>query len=210
MSMSSRSERKTIYVVRHGATPWNEQGRIMGHRDLDLSAHGQRQAEGARSLLASCRLDMALTSPLTRTRHTAEIVIASRVVTLEEDRRLIELALEGWEGLRRAELRGEPSWQRWINEPHKTATPEGETLDDVLRRATAVLDDGLSRVPQGGGLLIITHGGVARVLLLHLLGMPLSAYHKVRCEPASVSAIEVTPECELAQLLWLNHTFSGE
>lgn len=208
--MSAKAERKTVYVVRHGATPWNEQGRIMGHRDIDLSARGQRQAEVASSLLASHRLDLALTSPLTRTRHTAEIVIASREVRLEEDRRLVELALEGWEGLRRADLRDDRSWRRWIDEPHLTATPDGETLDDVQRRASAVLDDGLKRVPKGGGLLIITHGGVARVLFLHLLGLPLAAYHKIRCDPASVSAIEVTPEGELAQLLWLNHTSPGE
>ena len=182
MTMSG-AERKTVYVVRHGATPWNEQGRIMGQRDLDLSARGQRQAEGARSVLASHRLDLALTSPLTRTRRTAEIVVASRELKLEEEPRLIELALAGWEGLRRAELRGEPSWQRWITEPHLTATPEGETLDDVHRRAFAALDDGLKRVPEGGGLLIVTHGGVARVLLLHLLGLPLSAYHKNPLRP---------------------------
>lgn len=203
---TARAHRKTIYIVRHGSTEWNEQGRIMGHQDLDLSALGQQQAEGARSILSPCRLDLALTSPLTRTGHTAKIVLEGRDVTLEEDPCLIELALGGWEGKSRKELRHDHSWHRWISKPHEGGTPEGETLEDVQGRASAALTKGLERIEPGGGLVIVTHGGVARVLLLHLLGLPLAYYHKVRCDCASVSAIEVSPDGELAQVLVLNLT----
>ena len=198
--------RATIYIVRHGATAWNEAGRIVGHADVGLSHGGRLQAEGARSLLGPCRLDLVLTSPLRRTRETARCLIEGRQVELEEEERLIELALGSWEGLTRADLRSDPEWQRWIATPHTAATPEGKTLAEVQARATAALDDGLRRVPDGGGLVVVTHGGVARVLILDFLGMPLSAYHKLRCDCASVTAVEVDAAGELRRVLALNLT----
>ncbi len=201
-----REPRITVYLVRHGVTTWNEEGRIVGHRDLSLSDRGRAQAEGARRLLATCSIDLALTSPLCRTRETAEILLQDHHVVAEVEPRLIELALAGWEGLSRAELAGDPIWQTWLTAPDTIATPEGERLEDVLLRARAALRDGLARTPSGGGLAIFTHGGVARVLTLSLLGMPLSAYQKLRCDCASVQAFEVTEEGELARLLALNLT----
>jgi broad specificity phosphatase PhoE len=186
--------RKTVYVVRHGFTAWNEEDRILGHRDLGLSERGRAQAAGAGRMLGPCRLDLALTSPLSRTRETAAIVLGDRDVPLETDPRLIELRLGDWEGKTRAELRELPSWQAWVSTPDQTSTPEGERLADTQARAAAALEGGLARVPPGGGLAVFTHGGVVRVLLLHLLGLPLSSYHKLRCDCASVSAFELTPE----------------
>ena len=190
--MDSKAERRTVYIVRHGATAWNEKGRIVGHTDLSLSDKGVVQAEGARKLLASSRLDLALTSPLSRTRETAAIVLADHGIVAEPEERLVELALVGWEGKDRKELRDDPAWRTWITAPHTISTPEGERLEDVRERAAAALTDALARLPDGGGVVLFTHGGVARVLTLHLLGMPLSGYQKLRCDCASVTAIEVT------------------
>jgi probable phosphoglycerate mutase len=198
--------RRTVYVVRHGVTPWNEQGRICGHEDLSLSDLGREQARGAGRLLAPCRLDLALTSPLARTRETAELALEGRGVEVRTEPRLIELALAGWEGKGRAELLADPTWHVWLRAPEAIATPEGERLEDVRQRAAAAIADGLREVPPGGGLAVFTHGGVARVLVLHLLGLPLSGYHRLRCDCASVSAIEVTARGGLARVLALNLT----
>ncbi len=201
-----RDERRTVYIVRHGLTSWNEAGRIVGHEDLNLTDRGREQARGVARLLAPCRLDLALASPLRRTRETAGVALGERECQLTVEPRLIELALKGWEGLSRAELRDDPSWKTWLTEPHTIATPEGERLEDVRARATAALTDGLERTPPGGGLVIFTHGGVARVLILHILGMPLSGYQKLRCDCGSVSAIEVSDRGELIRALALNIT----
>lgn len=202
----TQRRRKTVYVVRHGFTAWNEEDRILGHRDMGLSERGRAQAEGAGRLLRSCRLDLALTSPLARARETAAIVLGERGVPLDADPRLIELRLGAWEGKTRTELREMPSWQVWVRTPDQTTTPEGERLVEVQARAAAALESGLARVPPGGGLAIFTHGGVVRVLMLHLLGLPLSSYHKLRCDCASVSAFEVNPEGRLHRALALNLT----
>ena len=201
-----KRRRATVYIVRHGFTEWNEQRRIVGHKELGLSERGAAQAVGVRELLSKRRLDVALVSPLTRTRETAEIALGGHDIAAEPDERLIELDLKGWEGRTRLELASDPSWKAWLDIPDRVATPAGERLVDVRERAHAALLDGVSRAPQSGGLAIVTHGGVARVLILDIMGMPLSAYHKVRCDCGSVTAIDVGEEGELVRLLLLNAT----
>jgi probable phosphoglycerate mutase len=196
----------TVYVVRHGATEWNEQGRIVGRSDHGLSEVGRVQADGARRLLAGRAVDLALTSPLRRTRETADAVLAGRATSTDVEPRLTELALGDWEGMARAELGDDPRWRAWLAAPDASATPGGERLADVARRAGAALRDAVRRAPDRGGVALFTHGGVARVLSLSLLGMPLAAYHKLRCDCGSVSAFEVTPTGVLARALVLNLT----
>jgi len=200
------TDRRTLYIIRHGVTAWNEQGKVVGHHDLQLSDQGREQATGARAILSASHLDFALASPLKRTRETAEIVLRDRDLVAEVEPRFIELALEGWEGRARSDLRSDDTWNRWIAEPHRYPTSGGEMLDDVRRRAASALTEAVKRLEGGGALAIFTHGGVARLLMLHLLGMPTSAYHKVRCDCASVSVIEVSPEAELACVRALNVT----
>ncbi|MBL8705407.1 MAG: histidine phosphatase family protein, partial [Rhodospirillales bacterium] len=64
-----------IYLLRHGETLWNAEGRIQGQRDSVLSPRGERQASAMGRRLAGLlngRADVALvSSPLGRTRQTA-------------------------------------------------------------------------------------------------------------------------------------------
>lgn len=206
MNNNIKEYRATVYIVRHGVTQWNEQKIIVGHHDLSLSERGKAQADGLRRLLEPCRINRALTSPLARTRETADRALAKHKLSANVDPRLIELKLKGWEGKSKAELRDDPEWKKWIATPHLIATPEGERLEHVRERAAQALEDGLKGLPDKGGLAIFTHGGVARVLLLDLLGMPLSCYQKIGCDCASLSAIEVDQKGQLARTLVLNLT----
>ena len=209
---TGKDPRVQVYILRHGVTSGNEEGKIVGHIDLGLSPKGREQALGARQLIANCPIDRAITSPLKRTRETAEIVLEGRSIEARPEPGLIELALKGWEGKTRHELRDDPDWQRWLTVPHTLPTPEGEWLEDVSKRAVASMTKTVKELanassePNRGGVAIFTHGGVARILILHLLGLPLSAYQKLRCDCASVSAFELTPEATLARVLALNLT----
>ena len=198
------SDRRAVYLVRHGATAWNKEGRIIGHEDIGLGEGGREQARTAARILAPCRVDLVVSSPLSRTLETARAVAADHDLEPEVDEGIVELRLAGWAGRTRAELAAEKAWQRWLREPHTIATPEGERLVDVRDRAMGALRRGLDRLPEGGGLVLVTHGGVIRVILLTLLGMPLSSYQKVRADPGSVSALELGSDGELAVLLGCN------
>ena len=63
-----------IYVLRHGQTSWNVNGKIQGKQDTELNKVGIRQAYEAKEKFNMLNIDLIMCSPLKRTRKTAEII----------------------------------------------------------------------------------------------------------------------------------------
>jgi uncharacterized phosphatase len=73
-----------IYVVRHGETQWNEEGRIQGRNGLPLNAAGIEQAGNLKEQIGNIRFDLVFSSPQQRAIQTAEI--ATGVTPIIDDR----------------------------------------------------------------------------------------------------------------------------
>jgi probable phosphoglycerate mutase len=170
---AARLTDRTIYFVRHGETDWNAEGRLQGQRDIPLNDLGRVQAEEAglklRTTVPLIEDCLFVASPLLRTRETMEI--ARRAMGLHPtyyrtDDRLKELTFGSWEGLTWPDVvkldpasAGARSRDKW-----NFAPPGGESyamLADRVRPAIAALDR---------DAVIVSHGGVARVLLQMLGG----------------------------------------
>jgi broad specificity phosphatase PhoE len=89
-------------LLRHASTVWNEDGRLQGQTDTDLSASGEASARTWR-LLAPTDGWKRMSSPLRRARHTAELLQPGSAVTV--DSRLREMSFGAWEGRTLADLR---------------------------------------------------------------------------------------------------------
>ncbi len=63
-----------IYLIRHGETDWNQQGRFQGREDIALNENGINQAMRCGAALSKGRFRAVITSPLVRARKTGEIV----------------------------------------------------------------------------------------------------------------------------------------
>src|SRR3954470_19573703 len=87
-----------LLLVRHGETAWNREGRYQGRTDVPLSSDGEAQVRALGARLAHLQIAIAICSPLTRTRHTAQAVLGARAVPLETDAALIEISHGAWEG----------------------------------------------------------------------------------------------------------------
>ncbi len=168
-----------LYFVRHGETDWNAEGRYQGTKDIPLNERGRGQAalngELLRRLLA--RAGRAATdftwyvSPLIRTRETMNLIRAKLDEPLPDvtiDPRLIEVSFGIHEGHLHTELAqgamamaGERDASFWYFRP-----PAGESYDDVAKR---VIDFGTSLT---GPSVIVSHGGVLRVLRHLIEGFP--------------------------------------
>ena len=61
----------TVYLIRHGETAWNKEGRCQGVTDIPLTETGRRQARAVANTLERIPLCRILTSPLQRARETA-------------------------------------------------------------------------------------------------------------------------------------------
>ncbi|AXV14611.1 histidine phosphatase family protein [Neorhizobium sp. SOG26] len=94
-----------IYVIRHGQTDWNAEGRLQGQKDIPLNALGRSQAarngERLRDLVGDAAGYSFVASPLSRTRATMELLrqaMGLDPLAYETDRRLVEVSFGDWEG----------------------------------------------------------------------------------------------------------------
>ena len=186
---------KLIYLVRHAETDWNKEKRYQGGKDIPLSNSGIEQARQLARRLSRVKFDLVYSSPLRRARQTAELLIrgSSPPIILEPAFREINHGL--WEGLRVEEIaeRFSQEFRLWKEKPHLVKMPQGESLHDLRRR---VLPRFLELVDQAQEerILIVGHGGVNRVILIHCLKMDLRDYWKLLQNSICVNLIEMTSE----------------
>ncbi|MBS4969650.1 MAG: histidine phosphatase family protein, partial [Lachnospiraceae bacterium] len=88
-----------LYIIRHGETQWNVEGRLQGQSDTQLNENGIRLAKVTAEGMKDIPFDLGITSPLSRAKKTAQIILGNRKVPLYEDARIQELSFGSWEGL---------------------------------------------------------------------------------------------------------------
>jgi broad specificity phosphatase PhoE len=171
----------TLYLCRHGDTPWSTERRFAGKTDLPLTADGEEAARllGKRLRTFPSQFDLVLTSPLLRARRTAEAAgYPARI-----DDRLMELGFGDYEGRTRDEiLRERPGWT-YIRD----GNPNGESVAHVGARIDALLPD------LRGNVLIFAHAVVLRVLTARWLGQPPRFAEHLSLAPASLSILHHDP-----------------
>lgn len=88
-----------IYLIRHGQTDWNIQGRIQGSHDIPLNETGRRQAELLAKGMDSRPVSRIFSSTLTRAMETAERISSRQKVEICFMPQLIEVEFGKWEGM---------------------------------------------------------------------------------------------------------------
>jgi len=160
---------KTLVLVRHAATSWNENGYCQGLKDVSLSARGEDQARRLRDAMGEARFDRAYASPLMRTQQTATLLGYPQPTLLED---LREIDRGYWEGHPMDEVRRR--WGKlaraWYDDPTGLAMPGGEAFDDLWDRAGRLLE----QLVAGGGDVVLAcgHKAINRVLIARALGRP--------------------------------------
>lgn len=176
--------RPRLYLVRHGETDWNAEGRLQSFTDRPLNARGEAQAAGLAAALAGVRWDRAVSSPLVRARRTAEIVLAARgdAPVLEIDDRLREMDMGPFEGWLEARIESDPVGAAWRRDG--VQPPGMEPEHEVAERARSFL---AALGNADGTTLVVGHGRTLRILIACALGQPPSFAGSLRmrnCRPA--------------------------
>ncbi len=196
-----------ILLVRHGETEWNRDGRYQGRTDIPLSDVGRTQVRALGARLASLPIAVAVASPLSRARATAEAVLASRSTQLELDDGLLEISHGQWEGQLASDVARAHAemFGVWRTAPGRTAPagPGAESLGDVEDRAWPVLSRICARLGADDTALIAAHDAVNRVLLCRILGLPLERIWSFRQSPATLNVLAGPSIAEL-QVVRLN------
>jgi len=190
-----------ILLVRHGETAWNREGRYQGRTDIPLSETGVEQVCALRDRLAQIPIAIAVSSPLSRARTTAETIVAGRAA-LELDAGLVEISHGTWEGQLASDVERAHAemFGVWRSAPGRDAPagPGAETLGDVEARAWPVLEKLCSRLAPDAVALVTAHDAVNRVLLCKILGVPLTHVWKFRQSPCALNVLAGTSIDDLA------------
>jgi broad specificity phosphatase PhoE len=181
-----------IYLVRHGETAFNRDGRGLGRSDVALTDLGERQAEAVGRAFSGVPVAHIYSSPLVRARRVAEEIGRVAEVPVETREELTEMDVGETEGFDFAHMRAAfPEFIRAWAGPQAVdiPLPGGESLREVAARLAA-LAAGLRGVADGG-IVIASHNFVIKALLCSLLDVPLENFRAFQVDLASISELSV-------------------
>lgn len=199
-----------IWLVRHGLTEWNEQGRFCGRSNIPLSQSGREQAQWLSTYLHSLipQPVSIYSSDLTRAYETAHIIATPFAAPVIASREWREIDFGDFESLTYSEVEMRyPEHLGFFMEPDRYAPLHGESLPDVVQRIQHALIHILYNQSSSHDIIIVSHGGALRGLLCTLLGMPLHRQWRLRIDPASITVVDLSLDDDgslLATLLVLN------
>ena len=161
-----------IFLVRHGETEWNAQGRFQGQLDSPLTLRGRAEARLVGHILSAhlgADPDLPLhVSPLGRARETASLLRTYfSCAEPVQDERLQEVSLGSWDGLDKVEIDAE-----WPNALDGASpfnwyfrSPDGESYEAASARLGSWLDE------QQGPVIAVSHGLAGRLIRGAYLGL---------------------------------------
>lgn len=180
----------TVFLMRHGDIRQDTIKRYIGQADLALNATGHAQARDWRKELSEISFRRIFCSDLSRSHETACIIAEGRTTTVQPLVKLREINLGAWEGQAVDDVRslyaGEYE-KRGADMVHYRP-PAGECFADVAARVIPLFKEIVRNT--AGNLLIVGHAGVNRIILSHILGMPLDNLFRLRQDYGCMNVID--------------------
>ncbi|MEZ0580412.1 bifunctional RNase H/acid phosphatase [Nocardioides sp. MH1] len=189
----------TVVLVRHGVTPHTSGKRFSGGLGGDnpgLSDEGRAQVRETAHWLSGMkdRIEAVVTSPVRRTRESAEILAAQLGLPLEEEAGFAEMEFGAWDGLGFAEVaeQHKESFEAWLGDLD-APPPGGESFRTVEARVVAGLERLLDR-HAGRTVVVVSHVTPIKTLVARALQAPLDAVFRMELTPASVTVLSFYPD----------------
>jgi broad specificity phosphatase PhoE len=164
-----------VYMTRHGETEWNVQVRMQGRNNSPLTEAGIAGAVLLKEQIKDIPFAQCYTSPLPRALHTASILIGGRSIRLVPEKRLAEMDLGVWEGVRMedAKAANPEIFHDFRVRPDLFAPVSGgENFYDVVSRAQDFLKNMETRTD--GPVLAVTHGILLQAIMMLCDGRDMS------------------------------------
>jgi alpha-ribazole phosphatase/probable phosphoglycerate mutase len=202
----------TLYLIRHGETRDAHPKRYKGNIDVPLSENGENQMEKLSKYIVEKNLDRLHTvysSDLSRAVKSAEIIAKPHGLKPVIVKELRERNFGIWEGMSFDEIKEQypVEFEAWAGNPLKFSPMEGESTLEVKDRSLKALNDILeeqnNRNPEQGraGIAIVSHGGIIRIVLCYLLGIPLDNIFRIEQDFGALNIVEFHDNFPVVKLL---------
>ncbi|HHS7809593.1 alpha-ribazole phosphatase family protein [Pseudomonas putida] len=175
-------------LLRHGETELG--GGLRGSLDDALTEKGWAQMRAA--VMAGGPWDRLISSPLQRCARFAAELGEQLNLPVQLDKDLQELHFGAWEGQSAAALMetdAEALGLFWAD-PYSFTPPQGEPVSDFAARVLGAVAR-LHQAHAGERILLISHGGVMRLLLAQARGLPREQLLNVEVAHAALFALSV-------------------
>ncbi|OAO91658.1 hypothetical protein AXX17_AT5G22050 [Arabidopsis thaliana] len=188
---------KRVVLVRHGQSTWNEEGRIQGSSDFSvLTKKGESQAEISRQMLIDDSFDVCFTSPLKRSKKTAEIIWGSRESEMIFDYDLREIDLYSFQGLLKKEGKekfGE-AFKQWQEDPANFIIDGHYPVRELWSRARSCWPGILAH--ESKSVLVVAHNAVNQALLATAIGLGTEYFRSLLQSNCGVSVLDFIPRAD--------------
>lgn len=155
-----------VYLLRHGKTAWNLEGRYQGRSDIPLCEAGKRELSPA-----DFSTERVYVSPMKRAEETAQFLFPGVQPIVVPG--LEEMDFGAFEGKRFRDLADDPAYRAWVEGNCTGPCPGGEGREDFSRRVCAAFEDLITREREQ--LVIVAHGGT-QMAILERYGRPHRDY----------------------------------
>ncbi len=196
-----------FYLIRHGETTFNLEGRMQGQMDVDLSDKGFDQAIKLSEHLLSYHADVIYSSPLKRAYQTAVLYQHKTHLPLILRDELKEIALGSWEGKTWKEINDDNHsfFTQSMLKDTDTSVHGGETLKAFQKRVTDHLYE-LAKKHDQEDVIIFTHGGNIRMILFHINGIDLNNSYDLKIDNASITTLKWHIDKKQFEIISINKT----
>ncbi len=202
--MTGVSSHTVCWLVRHGQTAWNREGRYLSRSDLELTPFGRRQAEAVGQRLKRQPISVVVHSGMRQTEETTAAIIAGLACSprVEPDTSWREGDHGRWEGQSYPTVleRYPCEAQARFADPFNAAPEGGESLTAVRERILAAWHALLAR-HGGGRILLVTHATPIQFVVCAVLGLEHSRYWQLRVDLGSVTAFDLYPSAAIIRAL---------
>ena len=181
-----------LYLVRHGETEWNREGRAQGRADIPLNEAGVAQSQALAAEFTSMRIANVMSSSSRRAVLTAEAIAAPHSLDVQPNDGLLELDFGALDGAPLRDMREmfPDFFEHWTRDPATAQFPDGgETLQQLQDRTWAVVDSVAREHEAQDNVIIVSHAFASYSIMCRALGMPLSNYGRLRITPGSYSLL---------------------
>jgi len=183
-----------IFLIRHGETNWNKEGRFQGQIDIPLNENGKDQARKTFEYLRNIVFNKAFSSSMNRPYETAQIILQNnKDLKIEKIDSLVEISHGLWEGKLEAEIR--EKWpvllKNWHDKPEEVTMPEGESIKNVSDRSVEAFEKICSSQEDNDLSLLVAHDAVNKTLICNILGINYSNIWMIKQGNGGITIIDL-------------------
>jgi len=219
-----------LYLIRHGETEGAEIKRYKGSIDIPLSENGVKQIEKVSEYIAEAvqmnsnsidpkksssppshpplkggeggLLSAVYCSDLGRAIKSAQIIGAPYFLNPIVIPALRERNFGIWEGMSFDEIRDiyPDEFNAWAGNPMKFSPMGGESTLGMSVRVIKALEDIIAH-HAGENIAVVSHGGVNRIILCHILGIPLENIFRIEQDYAALNIVEFWDQYPVVKLM---------